>query len=70
MQITVDIDEETFNALNNACIAYNDVIFGIVMGCEVPSVFEPLREKSEEELWGRLNKLKQLYLDIQQKTKF
>lgn len=73
MQITIDIDEETFNALNNAYIAYSHDIYAMTLGLEddITPMLRPLREKrTDEELRARLDKLKQFYLSIQQKTNF
>lgn len=64
--ITIEIDEEAFNGLNNAVIAYMDILFALKFCCEVPEKFRPLKEKSEEELDARRDAVMQLYKDVEQ----
>lgn len=63
--VTIAIDEDTFSGLNNAVIAYNDIIFAIDFCCDVPSKFEPLKKMSEEQLHARRDGLMQMYKDIE-----
>ena len=63
--ITIEIDEETFNGLNNAVIAYTDVIWGIYLGCEVDTKFEPLKSLPEEKLLERKDKVLNFYKEIE-----
>lgn len=63
--ITIRIDENTFNGLNNAYIAYNDIIFACLMGCEVPEKFKKLKNLSDEELCERRTALLEMYREIE-----
>ena len=63
--ITIEIDEDAFNGLNNAVVAYMDILFAIKFCCEVPEKFRPLKNKSEEELDARRDAVVQLYKDIE-----
>lgn len=63
--ITVEIDENAFNGLNNAIIAYNDIIFAIDFCCDVPTKLEPLKKLPEEELHARRDALIKMYRDIE-----
>lgn len=63
--ITIEIDEDSFNGLNNAIIAYFDILSAIYLGCYVPEKFEPLKTLSEEELKARKISLVNLYKDIE-----
>ena len=62
LQLTMD----TFNGLNNAIIAYNDIIFAIDMCCAVPQKFEPLKKLSEQELHARRDALMKMYRELEQ----
>lgn len=63
--ITIEIDEDAFNGLNNAVVAYMDILFAIKFCCEVPEKFRPLKNKSEKELDARRDAVVQLYKDIE-----
>ena len=63
--ITIEIDENAFDGLNNAVAAYMDILFAIKFCCDVPEKFRPLKQKSEEELDARQNAVMQLYKDIE-----
>ena len=65
MKITIEIDENTFNGLNNACIAYNDIVGACLFGCDVPSKFKKLKTLSEEELLARRDAVCNLYKQIE-----
>ena len=60
MEITIKVDDITTfaKALNNAMIAYGDIVWALQIGCDVPKAFEPLRELDEEELNKRMGCLK------------
>lgn len=62
-QIILDIEDITLfaSALNNAILAYNDIVFGVLYGCEVSHKFAPLRNLSEEQLLSRIECLKGVY---------
>lgn len=65
--ITLEVDETTLNGLNNAVAAYGDICWGLMLGTEIPARFEPLKQKSEEEIRARFNSVKDLYKKIEQK---
>lgn len=49
------------DAINNATIAYGDIVSCIILDCEVPLKFQPLSNVSDEELTKRFNCLKDIY---------
>lgn len=61
IKIEVEIDETTFKGLNNAVAAYGDLCWSLILGTEVPIRFEPLKQKSEEEMKARFESVKALY---------
>ena len=63
--ISVEIDDETFNGLNNAVIAYMDILFALKFCCDVPEKFKPLKDKSEEELDARRDAVMQFYKEVE-----
>ena len=65
--ITLEVDEETLNGLNNAIAAYGDICYGLIIGTQVPVKFEPLKQKSEEEIRARFNALVDFYKKIEEK---
>lgn len=65
--ITLEVDEQTLSGLNNAIIAYGDICWGLILGTQVPAKFEPLKQKSEEEIRARLNSLVDFYKKIEEK---
>ena len=65
--ITLEVDEETLNGLNNAIAAYGDICWSLMLGTEVPAKFEPFKQKSEEEIRARFNALVDFYKKIEEK---
>ena len=65
--ITLEVDEQTLSGLNNAVIAYGDICWGLILGTQIPAKFEPLKQKSEEEIKARLNSLVDFYKKIEEK---
>lgn len=65
--ITLKVDEQTLNELNNAIVAYGDICWGLILGTQVPAKFEPLKQKSEEEIRARFNSLVDFYKKIEEK---
>ena len=59
--ITLEVDEITLNGLNNAVVAYRDICRGLILGTQVPAKFEPLKQKSEEEIRGSFNGVADFY---------
>ena len=64
--ITIEIDEDAFNGLNNAVIAYMDIVYACFLHCEVDSKFEKLNELPVEKLFARRDKLVDMYKQIEQ----
>ena len=65
--ITLEVDETTLNGLNNAIAAYGDICWSLMLGTQVPVKFEPLKQKSEEEIRARFNALVDFYKKIEEK---
>ena len=65
--ITLEVDETILNGLNNAITSYGDICYGLIIGTEVPAKFEPLKQKSEEEIRARFNALVDFYKKIEEK---
>lgn len=63
MKIEIEVEDISLfaKALNNALITYGDVVWGVYLGCEVPSKLEPLKKIPYEELKGRIECLKDVY---------
>ena len=69
MKIEIDIGDDitTFaKALNNACVAYGDVIYSIFLRCEISSKLQPLKDLTDEELQQRFDCLKSIYKQIEE----
>lgn len=56
-------------AINNAIVAYNDIVWSIILGCEVPNKFRPLKTLDDEELEKRLSCLKDIYKQLEEMEK-
>lgn len=67
IKIEIEVDETTFNGLNNAVAAYGDICWSLMLGTQVPARFEPLKQKSEEEIRARFNSLVDFYKKIEEK---
>ena len=65
--ITLEVDEQILNGLNNAIAAYGDICWGLILGTQVPAKFAPLKQKSEEEIRARINSLVDFYKKIEEK---
>ena len=65
--VTLEIDEATLNGLNNAIAAYGNICWSLLLGTEVPAQFEPLKQRSEEEIRARFNALVDFYKKIEEK---
>lgn len=67
MEIKLQVkDIELFTkALNNALIAYNEVVNAITLGCDIPSKLEPLRKLDDYELICRRNCLADVYKQVE-----
>ena len=63
--ITIEIDENAFNGLNNAVIAYLDIVSACFLRCEVDSKFEKLKTLSDEQLFARRDSLVDMYHQIE-----
>lgn len=63
MTVTIEVkDLKTFiNGLNNAIIAYNEVVRVIDLCCDIPSIMLPLKDVPFEDLRNRQKALKDVY---------
>ena len=68
MKIEIEVPDITTasKAINNATVAYGDIISAIMVGCEVPQRFAPLAQLSDEELRKRFNCLKSIYEQLEE----
>ena len=68
MKIELEVEDITLfaKALNNAIITYCDIVWGINLGCEIPSKLEPLKKVSDEELMARVECLKAVYNQVEE----
>ena len=71
MKITIEVPDITTAAiaLNNACIAYGDIVYAIELGAEVPSKFNGLRQIDEDVLRKRFECVKNIYTQIEKMEK-
>ena len=67
MKITIEVDDLTLftTCFNNAIVAYAKVLWGAMMGCDVPEEFKHLKKLSDEELKARSKCLKDVYKQIE-----
>lgn len=67
MKVEIEVEDISLFAkgLNNACVCYGDVLYGIFLGCEIPSKLEPLKNISYEELQARFDCVKAVYKQIE-----
>ena len=65
--VTLEVDETILNGLNNAIAAYGDICCSLMLGMNVSAKFEPLKQKSEEEIRARFNALVNFYKKIEEK---
>lgn len=63
MKVEIEVsDIQLFvKALNNAIISYGDIVFGIMLGCEIPSKLKSLKKIPFSELEDRVHCLKNVY---------
>ena len=68
MKIEIEVEDISLlaKALNNACVAYGDIVWSVYLGCEVPSKFDPLKKLSQKELEARINCLKDVYRQVEE----
>lgn len=57
MRVTLEIPDITIaaKAMNNATIALSEIVWAINLGCDVPKIFEPLRNVNEDDLNKRVS---------------
>lgn len=67
MKIEIDIDELSLfiDALNNAIIAYGNIVHSIFLCCDVPSNLEPLKNLPYDVIEKRFYCLKDVYKQIE-----
>ena len=61
MIISIDFGDDlvlAVNAINNATIAYHDIVNAIEFGCEVAPKYRPLENKSSKYLRDQIDVLK------------
>jgi hypothetical protein len=68
MKIEIEVPDikTAVDAINNAAIAYGDIVSSLILGCEVPQKFQPLAKLDEEELTKRFNCLKNIYKQLEE----
>lgn len=68
MKITIEVPDikTVADAINNAMVAYGDIVYSIILGCEIPNKFQPLAKLDEEELAKRFNCLRDIYKQIEE----
>ena len=68
MKIEIEVPDikTAVDTINNAAIAYGDIVWSAILGCEVPRKFQPLTKLSEEELIKRLDCLKSIYKQLEE----
>lgn len=68
MKIEIEVPDikTVADAINNAAIAYGDIVYAIMLGCQVPNRLEPLKKLSEEELNKRCDCLRQIYKQLEE----
>ena len=62
MKIEIEVTDITTaaKAINNAMAAYGNIVWSIILGCEVPKNFQPLANLDDDELTKRLDCLKDI----------
>jgi hypothetical protein len=68
MKITIEIPDikTAADAINNAMVAYGDIVSSIILCCEIPNKLRPLAKLDEEELTKRFNCLCDIYKQIEE----
>lgn len=68
MKIEIEIPDITTaaKAINNAMVAYGDIVYSVILGCEVPQKFQPLTNLEEDELTKRFDCLKGIYKQLEE----
>ena len=71
MKITIEVPdiEIAAKSINNAMVAYGDIVWSIILGCEVPQKFQSLAKLDEEELTKRFNCLRDICKQIEEMEK-
>lgn len=67
MKITIEVEdiEQFAVALNNAVAVYGDIVWGIFIGCEIPSKFNQLKTIPYEEVKARQMCLLDVYSQVE-----
>lgn len=71
MKIVIEVPDikTAVDAINNAAVAYGDIVWSAILGCEVPRKFQPLAQLGEEELTRRLKCLTSIYKQLEEMEK-
>ena len=67
MKITVEVNQKTIDNLNNALVAYWDIITAAKLKLELPMKFVAFGALSDEELMDKFLSLYDLYKEIEEK---
>ena len=67
MLVTLEIPDITMAAIamNNATIAYGNIVYAASLGCSVPKEFEHFKELDEDKLMKRYQRVKSIYEQIE-----
>ena len=68
MKIEIEVPDikTAADAINNALVTYGDIVWSVILGCEVPNKFRPLAKLDEDELTKRLDCLKSIYKQLEE----
>lgn len=63
MKIELEVDnlKRFIDAFNNALLTYKDLVNSIILACEIPKKFEPLKSLDDEVLLQRKSDLISVY---------
>lgn len=67
MKIEIEVPDiiTAAKAINNAMAAYGNIVWSIILGCEVPKNFQSLANLDDDELTKRLDCLKGIYEQLE-----
>ena len=68
MKIEIEVPDikTAADAINNALVAYGDIVWSVVLGCSVPQKLQPLAKLDEKELIKRLDCMKSIYEQLEE----
>jgi hypothetical protein len=67
MKIEIEVPniKTAADAINNAAIAYGDIVSALILGCDVPNKFKVLAKLSDDELMERFYCIKSIYEQLE-----